>query len=262
MDKNWIWFSRINKIGAKTQKNLLERYNTPEKIWKLKKEELQKNNFLNEEQIKIILENGYRENLQLYEEFMKKKNIKMITIRDKEYPNKLRNIYDPPVVLFAMGNIEILNEPSIAIIGSRMCSEYGKNIARQFAYNLSKHNINIISGLAKGIDTYAHFGAISANKKTIAVIGSGLDVIYPKENVSIAEKIVQSNGAIISEYIVGTRPERMNFPARNRIISGLSDGVLVVEANRKEWNFYYCRFCNREWKEYLCNSRRYKQKHF
>lgn len=232
MDKYWIWFSRLNKIGAKTQNNLLEKYKTPEKIWNLSKEELQKNNYLDGEKINIILDNKYRENLHLYEDVMKKKTIKMITIHDKEYPCKLRNIYDPPVVLYVVGNLEILNAPSIAIIGSRMCSNYGKNVAKQFAYNLSKHNINVISGLAKGIDTCAHFGAITAKGRTIAAIGSGLDIIYPEENIKIAKEIVQNKGAIISEYIVGTRPEKMNFPARNRIISGLSEGVLVVEANR------------------------------
>ena len=109
----------------------------------------------------------------------------MITIQDKEYPQKLRNIYDPPVVLYVKGNIDILNGKSLAIIGSRECSEYGKKVAKQLAYNLSKQNINIISGLAKGIDTYAHKGAVENKKNTIAVMGNGLDVVYPKENIRL-----------------------------------------------------------------------------
>ena len=231
MNKYWIWFSMINKIGAKTQKDLLERYKTPEKIWRLTKDEIQKNNILDDNKIDIIINEKYRQNLDNYMEYMEKNSIKMITIQDEKYPEKLRNIYDPPVVLYVKGNEKILQIPSIAIIGSRNCSSYGKQTAMQFAYNLSKHNINIISGLARGIDTYAHLGAIKAQKPTIAVVGCGIDIIYPEENKNIFEKITE-NGAVISEYAIGTKPEKTNFPARNRIISAISDGVLVVEAGK------------------------------
>ena len=157
MNKYWIWFSRINKIGAKTQYELLKKYKTPEKIWGLGKAEL--------------------------EETITKEQIKIITIQDANYPQKLLKIFDPPIVLYAKGNIDILNNTSIAIIGSRVCSDYGEQVAKQFAYNLSKHNINVISGLAKGIDTYAHQSTITASGKTIAVLGCGIDIVYPKENV-------------------------------------------------------------------------------
>lgn len=230
MNKYWIWFSRINKIGAKTQNELLKKYKTPEKIWYLTKEELKKT--VNDTQAVMILEETYRKDLEKYAEYMKKNNIKMITIQDKKYPEKLRKIYDPPVVLYVMGNDEILNNLGIAIIGSRNCSDYGRKTAKQFAYNLSKNNINIISGLAKGIDKYAHIGAIRANKPTIAVIASGVDIVYPEENKEIFNSIIK-NGAIVSEYAIGTKPEKMHFPARNRIISGLSCGLLVIEASLK-----------------------------
>ncbi len=235
MNKYWIWFSRINKIGAKAQYKLLEKYETPENIWSLDENELKET--LTQEQIKIVMNNEYKENLEKYMEYMKKHGIKMITINDKKYPYNLRNIYDPPVVLYLVGNEKILNNSSIAIIGSRLCSNYGKIVAKQFAYNISKHNINIVSGLAKGIDTCAHIGAIEAGKPTIAVIGTGLDIIYPEENRKIYQDIVKTNGTIITEYVVGTKPDKMNFPARNRIISGLSAGVLVVEASKKSGTF-------------------------
>ncbi len=235
MNKYWIWFSRINKIGAKAQYKLLEKYETPENIWSLNENELKET--LTQEQIKIVMNNEYKENLEKYMEYMKKHGIKMITINDKKYPYNLRNIYDPPVVLYLVGNEKILNNSSIAIIGSRLCSNYGKMVAKQFAYNISKHNINIVSGLAKGIDTCAHIGAIEAGKPTIAVIGTGLDIIYPEENRKIYQDIVKTNGTIITEYVVGTKPDKMNFPARNRIISGLSAGVLVVEASKKSGTF-------------------------
>lgn len=235
MNKYWIWFSRINKIGARAQNKLLEKYHNPERIWNLTKEELQE--ILDNKQVEIVINQNNRENLEKYDEYMQKHKIKMITILDKKYPKKLRNIYDPPVVLYVKGNASIIDNLSIAIIGSRICSNYGKEVAKQFAYNLSKYNINIISGLAKGIDTYAHIGAMQAKGTTVAIMGSGLDIIYPEENRKIYEEIIKNNGVIISEYIVGTKPEKLNFPARNRIISGLSDGILVVEANKKSGTF-------------------------
>ncbi len=237
MNTYWIWFSRINKIGARVQNELLNKYETPKNIWKLTKEELQKNQFLDKEKIEIILDNTYRKNLKSFEEYMKKNGINMITIKDKTYPQKLKNIYDSPVVLYTKGNSEILNNKSIAIIGSRNCSKYGSQTAKRFAYNLSNRNITIISGLANGVDKYAHIGAVKSLKNTIAVIGNGLDNIYPYENKNLAEKIIEQGGVIISEYIIGTKPEKLNFPARNRMISGLSDGVLVIEAREKSGTY-------------------------
>lgn len=256
MNKYWIWFSRINKIGAKAQNKLLEKYHNPEEIWNLTKKELQ--GILDDKQIEIILNQKNRINLEKYAEYMQKHEIKMITIFDEKYPQNLRNIYDPPVVLYIRGNENIINEFSIAIIGSRVCSNYGKQVAKQFAYNLSKYNINIVSGLAKGIDTYAHVGTIQAKKTTIAVIGSGLDIIYPEENKQLYEEIIKNNGAIISEYIVGTKPEKLNFPKRNRIISGLSKGILVVEANKKSGTFITVDFALEQGKNIYAIPRQHK----
>lgn len=237
MNTYWIWFSRINKIGAKAQKKLLDKYKNPEIIWNLTEKELQQNEYLNKQSIEIILNKEYKKNLKAYEAYMDKNGINMITIEDKIYPDKLKNIYDSPVVLYVKGNYKILNNKAIAIIGSRNCTNYGKQTAQKFAYNLSKQKINIVAGLANGIDTYAHIGTIKAREKTIAVIGSGLDLIYPFENKKVAEKIIELGGAVISEYVIGTKPEKLNFPARNRIISGLSEGILVVEAREKSGTF-------------------------
>ena len=128
--------------------------------------------------------------------------IKEISIENELYPNELRNIYDAPSKLYVLGNIEILNKKGIAIVGSRNATEYGKKVAIRISKELSQNGINIISGLALGIDTYAHMGSILANSKgkTIAVLGSGIDVIYPKQNVELARKIIQSGGCIVSEY--------------------------------------------------------------
>lgn len=164
---------------------------------------------------------------------MKENNIDIISINDKEYPVSLKEIYSPPLNLYIRGNKKIFNEKSIAIVGCRDASKYGIKVAEEFAFNLSKKGFNIVSGLARGIDSFAHMGAIKANKKTIAVLGNGLDTVYPKENIKLAEDILNCGGAIISEFSLGTPPEKRNFPARNRIISGISKGVLVVEAKEK-----------------------------
>ncbi len=159
--------------------------------------------------------------------------IKTIRIGDKNYPEKLMNIYGRPQTLYILGNETLLNEKSIAIIGCRNASNYGLRSAYQFGYELAKKGICIISGFARGIDTYAHKGALAAKGKTIAVLGCGLNVIYPPENMELYKQILIKGGAIITEYPLESKPERHHFPIRNRIISGLSDGVLVVEAKKK-----------------------------
>ncbi|MBR3162894.1 MAG: DNA-processing protein DprA [Clostridia bacterium] len=159
--------------------------------------------------------------------------IETITINDRCYPKQLKQIYDAPKKLYIRGNKEILGNFGIAIVGCRDNTKYGELIAKNLAYNLAKNGVNIISGLAKGIDSFAHIGAIYAKEKTIAVLGNAIDFVYPKENEIIAQKIIEYGGAIISEYPIGSKIERKNFPARNRIISGLSQGVIVVEAKEK-----------------------------
>ena len=164
---------------------------------------------------------------------MLKNNVDIISIQDNEYPEILKNIYDPPVCLYIRGNKKILNEDSIAIIGCRESTEYGKNVARELAYNIANENFNIVSGLAKGIDGIAHEAAIVAKGKTIAILGNGLDTIYPVENTILAKEILKTGGAIISEYPLGEKTKKQNFPERNRIVSGMSKGIIVVEAKEK-----------------------------
>ncbi|MCI9087327.1 MAG: DNA-protecting protein DprA [Clostridia bacterium] len=159
--------------------------------------------------------------------------MKIIYQAEKNYPEKLKHIYAPPARLYLLGDENILNKPSIAIIGCRQASDYGKKVAFRFAYELAKQGIVVISGLARGIDTCGHLGAVKANGQTIAVLGSGFAHIYPAENKGLCREIIQKGGAIITEYLPESKPEKMHFPARNRLISGLSNGVLVVEAKEK-----------------------------
>jgi len=155
---------------------------------------------------------------------------RMITLSDREYPLRLKEIYDPPVVLFVRGNVEILSQPGIAMVGTRHPTPYGVGMAERLANDLAARGLVIISGMARGVDTASHRGAIAAKGKTLAVFGTGIDVIYPKENSRLAEQILALGGALISEFPAGTFAAPQNFPIRNRIISGISIGVLVVEA--------------------------------
>ncbi|MGI4829866.1 MAG: DNA-processing protein DprA [Janthinobacterium lividum] len=149
---------------------------------------------------------------------------------DENYPGRLLEIYDPPPVLWVRGNVGILNRPGIAVVGTRQPSPYGAGMAEMLSRDLAKRGVAILSGMARGVDTAAHKGALEAGGLTVAVWGTGIDVIYPKENKRLAEDIVASGGTILSEFPMGTFPAPQNFPIRNRTLSGMSVGVLVVEA--------------------------------
>jgi DNA processing protein len=155
---------------------------------------------------------------------------RIISLSDPEYPPRLKEIYDPPVVLFVKGHVEVLAEPGIAMVGTRHPTPYGSGMAERLSTDLAARGLVIISGLARGIDTASHRGAIAAKGKTVAVLGTGIDVMYPKENTRLTEQIIALGGALITEFPVGTSPAPQNFPIRNRIISGMSAGVLVIEA--------------------------------
>lgn len=235
----WVWFSLIKKLGPKRKLKLLNEYGNPEKIYNLTKEELLKIEWIGEEIANNIVNAKNEKLLDYHIKYMLKNDIDIINIYEESYPHVLKEIYDPPISLYIKGNKDILNGKNIGIVGCRECTDYGKKAAKYFSYNLAKENVNIISGLAKGIDSYAHLGCLAAYRekqncgKTIAVVGNGLDIVYPKENIIMANEIVKSGGAIISEYPCGTKPDKMNFPARNRIISGISSGIIVVEAKEK-----------------------------
>ena len=153
-----------------------------------------------------------------------------LTRSDEEYPERLAEIYDPPAVLWMRGDAALLKRPGIAVVGTRHPTPYGSGMAEMLSRDLAGRGVVILSGMARGVDTAAHKGALDASGKTVAVWGTGIDVVYPKENKKLAERIVEQGGAIVSEYAMGTFPAPQNFPIRNRILSGMSVGVLVVEA--------------------------------
>ena len=154
----------------------------------------------------------------------------ILTYRDEAYPERLRQIFDPPALLWIRGDVSLLARSSIAVVGTRHPTPYGTGMAERLSRDLALRGLIILSGMARGVDTAAHKGALAANKPTIAVWGTGVDVIYPKENKPLAEQIIAGGGAILSELPLGTFPAPQNFPRRNRILSGMSIGVLVIEA--------------------------------
>ncbi len=156
----------------------------------------------------------------------------LVALWDDRYPDLLRQIYDPPAVLWLRGDLLPQDDRAIAIVGTRRATDYGKRVAHHFAYELAQRGFTIVSGLAYGIDTAAHRGALEAGGRTIAVLGSGVDRIYPGRNKPLAERMMAGQGAVLSEFGLGTKPDAVNFPRRNRIIAGLSKGTLVAEARR------------------------------
>ena len=157
-------------------------------------------------------------------------DVTVISAEDACYPSRLKEIYDPPLVLYVRGNPEVLTQPGIAMVGTRHPTPYGSGMAERLACDLAGQGLVIISGMARGVDTASHRGAITAKGKTVAVFGTGVDVIYPKENSRLSEQILALGGALISEFPMETFAAPQNFPIRNRILSGMSVGVLVIEA--------------------------------
>lgn len=270
--KYWVWLAIIPNLGIKRKRRLLEIYKNPKRIFELSKEELIKVDGIGENIIENIMSSKKerkieRELIKMYE-----KNINIISINDKDYPEILKNIYDPPVSIFVKGNVENLKKNSLAIIGCRQATDYGKKAAKYFGYQLSKNRWNIVSGLAKGVDSYLHVGNICAKikengkyvdnlstvGKPIAVVGSGLDIIYPTENKKLEKEILDVGGTIVSEYPLGTKPNKYNFPARNRIISGLSKGILVIEAKKKSGTLITVDFALEQGREVFVVPRKYK----
>jgi DNA processing protein len=186
-----------------------------------------------------------KEQIQQYE----KNEIKVITILDENYPSLLKEIYQPPWVLFAKGNISLLEkQPKLAVVGSRQATQYGKSAIRLLFPPLVEKGVVIVSGLANGIDTLAHENAMKNGGDTIAVIAGGLNHIYPKENIELATEMMKTQ-LVVSEYPPNTKPERWHFPARNRIISGMSNGTFIIEAKRKSGSLITANYAVNEGRE-------------
>lgn len=177
-----------------------------------------------------------------------KNGVRILSFDDPHYPKLLQEIHNPPLILYVKGTLIPEDEIAIAMVGSRHATPYGIRVARRIAYELSGAGVTVVSGLARGIDAYAHRGALEGRGRTLAVLGCGIDIIYPKENLELYQKISE-NGAILSEYPIGTEPMAYHFPVRNRIIAGLSHGVLVVEAGHRSGSLITATFATEAGRE-------------
>lgn len=223
----------VDKIGPTRIRSLFSKFKNFDSIFDASISELQETENISNQlakRIKSVKNNRDKIKISLNNHLNRLNNInaRIISFWDKEYPSLLKKIYDPPILLYVKGNFSNLDEYSIAAVGTRNPTNYGKIQTQRIISELASQRITIISGLARGIDTIAHETALKNGTRTIAVIGSGLDVIYPSENKNLFNKISE-NGVIISEFPLGTKPDAQNFPRRNRIISGLSLGVIVFE---------------------------------
>lgn len=231
----WYWMLKLQGIGTTKKRELIDYFGTPAEMFQSSKERLENSPLKycrNAEKIIYQILNSKEE--EIHKEFLEleQRQIRFIDYHNGEYPQKLKHLYDYPCGLFVKGRLPREENVSIAIVGARNCSTYGKEIALYFSKELSKAGVDVISGMARGIDGYAHQGCLSVNGFTYAVLGTGVDVCYPRENLDLYLKM-EKQGGIISEFVPGEKALSFHFPMRNRIISGLSDGVLVIEARRK-----------------------------
>ncbi|MFL6213802.1 MAG: DNA-processing protein DprA [Blastocatellia bacterium] len=225
---DWIALTFVPGVGSRTAAMLIERFGSPAACFEASAAQLEAAG-LRRESIDALRRGDAREQAAAQLRLLEALGGEALTLNDARYPALLRETYDPPIVLYARGDITAaLAQPAIAVVGSRHCSTYGRNVAEKLARELAERGITIISGLARGIDSAAHQGALDGRGLTVAVMGTGLDTIYPKENVKLADRIIES-GALLTEFVLQSPPLPQHFPFRNRVISGITLGVLVVE---------------------------------
>src|SRR5437868_11792368 len=228
--KDWIALNMTPGVGPRVTARLLEHFGSAEAIFDAPRRELALLR-LTPETIESIAKRDLHARAE--EEIGKARKLggDILVLDDGVYPALLRETYDPPVVLYVKGAWdECLERPCIAIVGSRRCTTYGQNAALMMSRELAQRGVTIVSGLARGIDAAAHRGALEAGGRTVAVMGTGLDRVYPRDHKKLADEILKQNGALVTQFPLGTPPVSENFPYRNRVISGLSLGVLIVEA--------------------------------
>jgi len=224
----WLALARIDGLGVRSAHKLMAHFGSPQAAYMASLTELESCGLSAQVAQAIFAQVGMRDAERELEAAVKA-GCQLVTLSSDEYPPLLREISDAPLVLYVHGDASLLSRHAVAMVGSRRPSAYGSSVAHRLASDLAQRGLVVVSGLARGIDSASHRGALEAPGRTIAVLGSGIDVIYPRENKSLAKKIMES-GAVISEFPLGTGPTPQNFPIRNRIISGLALGVVIVEA--------------------------------
>jgi DNA processing protein len=229
--KYWVAFSGVPGIGRVRISQLKEYFGSLKDAWKAPEGKL-KQTGLDSRSISALVTVRLRISPDAEMQKLERYRVSVLTCEDPGYPSRLREIYDYPPVLYVRGSLPADDEPCLAIVGTRRPTIYGRQVTEEIVGDLARSEIAIVSGLARGIDSVAHRTALDAGGKTVAVFGSGLDIVYPGENAKLAQAIME-HGALVSEYPLGVKPKPENFPLRNRIMSGLSLGVLVVEAGER-----------------------------
>ncbi len=223
--------SMVEGVGAKRARMLMELVEHPKEVFELSLVQLLKVDGVGETTAQSLINFKDWGKVDTVIDYSIKKGYSFVTPEQVDFSERLRNIDYPPILLWYKGDVSLLNSAGIAVVGTRAPSLYGKNMTKEFTQKLVEQDLVIVSGLARGIDTIAHRSALESGGKTIAVLGSGLDRIYPSENSFLVDEIIEKDGLVISEYPPGTKPDYQNFPTRNRIVSGLSLGVLVIETD-------------------------------
>lgn len=231
IEKYWLACT-VNQIGISGIRRLLRRWNKPEVIWKKGKEELIREAGMRERTAERLIQMKTDRDWESEYRNLERQKIRFLTPEDPSYPKRLAVLADAPYGLFVRGDLPAEETKAVGIVGARQCSEYGRAVAGRLGETLAAHNVNVISGLAKGIDSAGHFGALRGGGSTYAVLGCGAEICYPPANRQLYGKI-EKQGGLLSEYPPGTPPYPQNFPLRNRIISGLCDALVVVEAKEK-----------------------------
>jgi len=226
----WLALSLTPGLGSILIKRLLDRFKTPEAVFRAPIKELLGIEGLGEKVAGEIKKGPLKKMVERELSLLGKVGGKIITVKDDDYPKRLIDIYDPPALLYVRGELRREDGLAVAIVGSRKTAPYGRWITEKMGEDLARHGVTVVSGMARGIDSVAHKGAIQGGGRTIAVLGCGVDIIYPSENRNLFHQIIE-HGAVISEFPMGSPPEGGHFPKRNRIISGLSMGVVIVQAS-------------------------------
>jgi len=230
MIRDWVELNMTPGIGPRAAAKLLERFGSAQAVYSATRTELEQLR-LAPEAIDSIISRALRSTAEAEIATVRKLGGDILLLDDGVYPSSLREIYDPPIVLYVKGAwAECLDQPCIGVVGSRKCSTYGQNAAMMLARDLAQRGLTVVSGFARGIDAAAHRGALDSGGRTMAVLGTGIDEVYPRDHKKLAEEILAGGGALVSQFPLGTPPVSENFPYRNRIISGLSLGIVVVEA--------------------------------
>ncbi|HBH60243.1 MAG TPA: DNA-protecting protein DprA [Nitrospiraceae bacterium] len=227
----WLALNSLPDIGPVNARRLVSAFGSPEKIFQMPADELQKVEGVGANRIQGITGFNQWDSVRKEIESADKKGVRLVTLHDADYPEGLRNIHDAPMVLYVRGDLRETDKYAVAMVGSRASTNYGIQIAERMGHKLASYGLTVVSGMARGIDTAAHKGALKGGGRTLAVLGSAIDVPYPASNRGLM-RTIESSGAVISEFPFGTPPHKENFPRRNRIISALSFGVVVVEAAR------------------------------